>query len=354
MSDARTVLIVEDDVAFADFLRAAVESVGHRAFVVTNATEALPAFVEHRPDLALIDLLLPQGDGFEVCKSIRGHERGADVPVVLMTGIYKKASYERQGLHDCKANEYVHKPFGVQALWRLLETHLGAVTGDAEPEQATESTDLAERALVDILAEHVESDSNGVLFVRSRSTTFAIYLQWGEPVFIRSNDPLHRLHEVLRRSGQVTVEQVDDALQAVAESRGQLRLGQALVRRGTLTEDQFQVALQLQLRLIFQHAFRLTEGTCSFSQGSHPTEEDVHLAIRSKALLLLGAKATGARDSLAASLPSDDAPLSRSGQFDSLQGELGLKGPERALIQLVDGVLTAGRFRAIAESAGPD
>jgi CheY-like chemotaxis protein len=354
MSDARTVLIVEDDVAFADFLRTAVESVGHRAIVVTNAGEALPAFDQHCPEFALIDILLPQGDGFEVCKSIRAHERGGEVPIALMTGIYKKASYERQGLQDCRANEFVHKPFGVQALWRMLETHLGAVTGDAQPEDPAECFDLADRPLVEVLAEHVENDSNGVLFVRSRDITYAIYLQWGDPVFIRSNDPGDRLHEVLRRSGQVTNAQVEKALEAVAESRGRLRLGQALVRRGDLTEDQFQVALQLQLRLIFQHAFQLTEGTCSFSPGSHPTEEDVLVAIRPRALLLLGAKATAARSVVAGALPAENVVLTRSGEFDSLQEELGLKGPERALAQLVDGTLTAGRFRAIAESSGAD
>ena len=102
------------------------------------------------------------------------------------------------------------------------------------------------------------------------------------------------------------------------------------MRRGTLNEDQFQVALQLQLRLIFQHAFQLTEGVCSFIQGSHPTEEDVHVAIRPKALLLLGAKSSGARAVVSGSLPSERAPLSRSGQFDSLHGRVCSLGHQAA------------------------
>src|SRR5688572_33256982 len=85
VTNGRTILVVEDDVAFADFIRACVESLGHRAVVINDGALALAAFEEEQPDLVLLDLLLPRRDGFMICDDIRNHPRGADVPVVMMT-----------------------------------------------------------------------------------------------------------------------------------------------------------------------------------------------------------------------------------------------------------------------------
>src|SRR5688572_9144132 len=98
MTQARTVLIVEDDVPFAEFIRGAVESLGHSASIVHNGSEALEAFVRVAPDMVLLDLLLPKRDGFALCEDIRSHPSGAKTPIVVMTGIYRKSSYERDAL----------------------------------------------------------------------------------------------------------------------------------------------------------------------------------------------------------------------------------------------------------------
>lgn len=356
MNQVRTVLIVEDDLPFADFLRAAIESLGHRSVIVSSGAEAVDAYDQHRPDLVFLDLLLPKRDGFKICDDIRRHAAGATVPVIMMTGIYRKAVYEREGLEKSKANEYLLKPFGVREVWRVLERHLGAgVTRLPEPagSPAATGTSLGDIPLACQLASHLAGGSNGVLFVRDAEATFVIYVREGAPIFARSSDPADRLDRVLLKTGRLTAAELDSALKASGESRGRMRLGETLVERGHVTREQLETALQLQLRLILNRAFQAESGQCLFVVGEHPTEEDVLLTANPREILLRGARATSL-PAVEASLPEGGAILTRPLGWESLLAGLNLRDDEARLLQLADGSTTVERFLATAAVAGFD
>jgi CheY-like chemotaxis protein len=356
VTKGRTILVVEDDVAFADFIRACVESLGHRAVVINDGADAMAAFAKEQPDLVLLDLLLPRRDGFMICEDIRKHRRGADVPVVMMTGVYRKPQHERQGLERCKANEYLIKPFGVREIWRLIERHLGSSVIEPPADVATPSTtgwSLADSPLACQLAEHMRLRSNGVLFVRAPDATFVIYIRAGAPVFVRSSDPAERLDRVLARTTRLTEANIGEASAVAKESRGRLRLGDVLVDRGLLARDELEVALQLQLRLILGRAFQLERGHCLFVEGEHPTEEDVLLQASPRALLLRGARTTS-RPIARRHLPPREATLVRVQGWEALIPDLHLKEDETQLLQLCDGAITVERFLSIAALSGLD
>ena len=237
MSGVKTVLIIDDDVPFAEFLRAAVDSVGHHAVVCPEGPEALEAFIDAKPDLVFLDILLPGRDGFQVCEDIRQHPEGRDTPIVMMTGIYKKPVYEREALDKYGASSYVYKPLGVDDLWSLLEKYVGIASDQPLTTPEKDAIDLAEVPLARVLADYLERASSGVLFARGSTETYAFYLRYGEPFFVRSNVAAVRLHEVLLESWQVDTAQVEAAVQEVANSRGRVRLGQALVKTGAITPD---------------------------------------------------------------------------------------------------------------------
>ena len=84
-----------------------------------NGMEALERFDAFRPSLVLLDVMMPDIDGYEVCRRIREHEHGADVPVVLVTA--RAREDEREMGMTAGASAYLAKPFDPDALLDLVE-----------------------------------------------------------------------------------------------------------------------------------------------------------------------------------------------------------------------------------------
>lgn len=124
------ILVVEDDSEMGALLVRGLTEEGHRATLVSNGVDALVAAQEDPPALAVIDVMLPGMNGFEVCRRLR--ESAADVALLLLTA---RSSVEDRvfGL-DAGADDYVTKPFAfaelnarVRALLRR-DNHSGMVT----------------------------------------------------------------------------------------------------------------------------------------------------------------------------------------------------------------------------------
>ena len=79
------VLIVEDDPSQLEILRHNVSSAGYRVVSASDGVNAVAAFEEHRPDLVLLDWMLPEVSGIEVCRNIKVKRRGRDTPVIIVS-----------------------------------------------------------------------------------------------------------------------------------------------------------------------------------------------------------------------------------------------------------------------------
>ena len=115
-----TVLIVEDDKDAAEIVTVLVQREGFRAVTCDTAAAALAAFATESPVAVLLDWVLPDGPGIEVCRSIR--ERDAVVTIVFVSGREDEASVVR-GL-DAGADDYLPKPVRGAELMARLDAHL--------------------------------------------------------------------------------------------------------------------------------------------------------------------------------------------------------------------------------------
>src|SRR4051794_6268086 len=100
------ILLVEDESSIADPMARALERAGFEAITARTAREALELTDRMRPDLVLLDLMLPDGDGRDVCREVR---RRADTPVIMVTA--RGTETDRIVGLEIGADDYVVKPF---------------------------------------------------------------------------------------------------------------------------------------------------------------------------------------------------------------------------------------------------
>ena len=109
-----TVLIVEDERDLTTLLRYNLEKEGYRVLEAHDGEEGLLVLNEERPDLVLLDWMLPQVSGIEVCRRIRSRSDTRNVPIIMLTARGEEADRIR-GL-DTGADDYICKPFNVAEL----------------------------------------------------------------------------------------------------------------------------------------------------------------------------------------------------------------------------------------------
>ncbi len=108
------VLVVEDEAALATMLRYNLEKQGFRVDEAGDGQEALSRITEARPDLVLLDWMLPVMSGIEVCRQIRRRPSTRDLPVIMVTARTEDGDSVR-GLNT-GADDYITKPFNMDAL----------------------------------------------------------------------------------------------------------------------------------------------------------------------------------------------------------------------------------------------
>ncbi len=108
------VLVVEDEAALATMLRYNLEKQGYRVEEAADGQEALTRIAETQPDLVLLDWMLPQMSGLEVCRQIRRRSATRDLPVIMVTARTEDQDAVR-GLNT-GADDYIAKPFSMDAL----------------------------------------------------------------------------------------------------------------------------------------------------------------------------------------------------------------------------------------------
>jgi CheY-like chemotaxis protein len=114
------VLIVEDDADSREMLGELIASLGHRALQAADAFEALRHAGESQPDMALIDLSLPEVDGCEVARRLRARSGGESMRLVALTGYSDGAT--RETAQAAGFDEFVVKPLMPEALAQLLHS----------------------------------------------------------------------------------------------------------------------------------------------------------------------------------------------------------------------------------------
>ncbi len=129
------VLVVDDEPAIRLLAQRALQHKGYAVEVAADGQEALDKVRAHPPDLLLLDAMLPKVHGFEVARRVRSDPASRQVPIVIMTAVYRGWRFAEDARQSYGAEDYVEKPFRVDDLLRRVETVLEATASrDARPQ----------------------------------------------------------------------------------------------------------------------------------------------------------------------------------------------------------------------------
>lgn len=131
MADKQRILCIEDEAEMIDLMRLILERKGFEVLGAVGGQEGLDAVRREKPDLVLLDLMMPDVDGWEVYRQMKSDKELQDIPVVVVTA--KAQSIDKVlGLHIAKVDDYVTKPFGPGDLLESVERVLQKREGVAE------------------------------------------------------------------------------------------------------------------------------------------------------------------------------------------------------------------------------
>src|SRR5215468_1117239 len=116
------ILVVDDTPANIQTVAAILKGRGYQLSVATNGKQALDVIEKIRPDLILLDVMMPEMDGFETCQRIKGTEAWRDIPIIFLTAKTETADIVKG--FEVGAVDYVGKPFNAHELLARVNTQL--------------------------------------------------------------------------------------------------------------------------------------------------------------------------------------------------------------------------------------
>jgi len=122
---ARKIVCIEDEREMIDLVKLILSRYGYEVIVADGGRAGLETIRTHKPDLVLLDLMMPDMDGWEVYQQMKADEEMKEIPVVVVTA--KAQSIDKVlGLHIAKVDDYITKPFGPEQLRASIERILGS------------------------------------------------------------------------------------------------------------------------------------------------------------------------------------------------------------------------------------
>jgi len=113
MADKKLILLVDDDPDFVEAVRVIVENGGYEVEVAYDGKEGLEAVAERKPDLIVLDVMMPVMNGHEACAKLKGDKETEDIPIILLTAVADRvttSTYTHRDMLESEAEDYMPKP----------------------------------------------------------------------------------------------------------------------------------------------------------------------------------------------------------------------------------------------------
>ena len=376
----KTILVVEDDENVQKFLTDLLEDEGFDVVCEKDGEWALRALARRDFDFVILDVLLPGISGFQVVERIRHGERRPDLPILMISGIYRGGRHRKDSIERYKVVDYLDKPFASGKVLDALRSVFGKKYPDRESRQK-------QRAAVDIVPaesladrfsreekseveasarEHFQSGkvargtlqqtpfamtlaqlyrwrATGALLLRRGKIKKIVYFKEGYPAYVKSNVLAECLGKVMLRERLITAAECEESIKAMKSSHRQQ--GTVLIEMGCISPHNLVYALELQLQTKLFDIFAWTDGDFQFNPRSTPPSEIIELDMTPATIIFEGVKRSYDDARLDAVLYEhlDSYLVVHADPLQRFQ-EMDLTPDERRFVALIDGKKTLAQI----------
>ena len=119
MSEKKRILVVDDEPDFCAIVQNQLEKEGFDVEIAYNGIEGLEKVHANPPDAIVLDVMMPEMDGYEVCRKLKGDEKSVDIPVALLTAVASHVTSTRYTHRDgmsTEADDYIAKPASAEEI----------------------------------------------------------------------------------------------------------------------------------------------------------------------------------------------------------------------------------------------
>ena len=384
------ILVVDDDRAVQTMLVDLLEERGYEVDTARNGRQALERLREASFELLLLDVLIPHVNGFQLLEQVRGEDALKELPVIMMSGIYRARNHRSDMADRFGVFEYLDKPLQPTQLLDLVEQAIGpgkknrkraTVPDDSdvhaiierssteplspreerlvEPEAREERAEVEQSAreefkasafllqgsikrtpVAAVLGKIWRQKETGALLLRNEKVKKIIHVIDGEVVSVKSNLVSECLGRLLVRERLITADQCAESVTRMKDSGK--RQGEILVGMNVITERNLAYGLELQLETKIFDVFLWDGGEYRFNSTITPEQtDDVALEWRGGALIVEGIRRAFDETRLRALMvPILDVPLTFRDDSIDLRGLRFNKKELEALKQVRSGRTT--------------
>jgi two-component system KDP operon response regulator KdpE len=173
-----TILVVDDEREILRALQRSLLAHGYRVLTATNGEDALAAIAQQRPDLMVLDLLMPGVSGLEVCRQIRAM---SSLPIIVLS--VKNTERDKVEALDLGADDYIAKPFHMNEVLARIRVALRRI---AHTEQGTEPRFQAGALLVDFAQRQVELSGESLSLTPTEYNLLKVFIRYRGKLLTRT------------------------------------------------------------------------------------------------------------------------------------------------------------------------
>jgi DNA-binding response OmpR family regulator len=194
--DQQTVLVVDDEPDIVRLLEKSLSAEGFRVITATRGLEALQAVKQYNPVLVLLDAMLPEIHGFEICKKIKSSKRFGNVPVIMISAVYRGWRFAEDVKQTYGADDYFEKPFRIVPLLRRVRELIGAVPTTEEQQKDQIAANEAYRKGVALYKEKKHDEAEVALREACQLDPFSANVHFAlANVLLAKNQVYHAMKE---------------------------------------------------------------------------------------------------------------------------------------------------------------
>ncbi|NQT69444.1 MAG: response regulator [Desulfobacteraceae bacterium] len=128
MSEKKRILVVDDEPDFCSIVQMNLEKEGFAVELAYSGVEGLEKVYANPPDAIVLDIMMPEMDGYEVCKKLKADEKYVDIPIILLTAVASHVTSTRYSHRDgmsTEADDYIAKPASAEEITESIKRLLG-------------------------------------------------------------------------------------------------------------------------------------------------------------------------------------------------------------------------------------